>query len=156
MRKFALALVACAGIAYATPAMAEAVQAQNPSSIMKALQGAGYRAELSTDSTGDPLINSSSSGSNFSIYFYGCTDNKDCRTIQFYAGYQDPSNASLASLNEWNKNKRFGRAYLGDDGVARLEMDVDIDDGGISTLLFEDNLEFWVLVMSEFEKHIGY
>lgn len=156
MKKLALALAAFAGIGLATPAMAQNVQAQNPNSVVRALQEAGYRAELTTDSTGDPLIRSTSSGSNFSIFFYGCTDNKDCRTIQFYAGYEEPENASLTAFNEWNKTKRFGRAYLGDDGVARLEMDVDIDDGGISPLLFEDNLEFWVLVMSEFELHIGF
>jgi hypothetical protein len=34
-------------------------------------------------------------------------------------------------------------------------MDVDLDDGGVSTKLFEDNLEFWVAVMAAFEKHIG-
>jgi hypothetical protein len=33
-------------------------------------------------------------------------------------------------------------------------MDVDLDDGGISSKLFEDNLEFWVLLMAQFEKHI--
>ena len=34
-------------------------------------------------------------------------------------------------------------------------MEVDLDDGGVSTTLFEDNLEFWVVVMAAFEKHIG-
>lgn len=157
MRRLVFAVAAVwALFGLAGPAQAQNVTAQNPGSVVRALQDAGYRAELTTDSTGDPLVKSSSSGSDFSIYFYGCTGNEDCRTIQFYAGYEDPSNASLSALNEWNKTKRFGRAYLGDDGIARLEMDVDIDDGGISKLLFEDNLEFWVLVMSQFEDHIGF
>ena len=35
-------------------------------------------------------------------------------------------------------------------------MDVDLDDGGLSTALFTDNLEFWTSVVGRFEKHIGY
>ena len=32
----------------------------------------------------------------------------------------------------------------------------DLDDGGISSLLFADNLEFWSSVVARFEKHIGF
>ncbi len=57
-------------------------------------------------------------------------------------------------MNTWNTENRFGRAYVTDEGGARVEMDVDLDDGGISALLFQDNLEFWVLTMSKFEEYI--
>jgi hypothetical protein len=40
-------------------------------------------------------------------------------------------------------------------GSSRVEMDVDLDDGGMSYGLFEDNLQFWVATMAAFEKHIG-
>ena len=33
--------------------------------------------------------------------------------------------------------------------------DVDLDDGGMSTLLFADNIEYWVAVVANFEKHIS-
>ena len=42
-----------------------------------------------------------------------------------------------------------------DKGAARLEMDVYLDDGGMSRLLFEDNIEFWVSILANFEKHIN-
>ena len=58
-------------------------------------------------------------------------------------------------MNDWNSKKRFAGAYISVSGNARIEMDVDLDDGGVSTKLFEDNLEFWVAVMAAFEKHIG-
>lgn len=143
------ALVASAGAA-----QAQMVTAQNPQSIVAALQGAGYKAELTKDKTGDPLIHSSSGGSNFAIFFYGCTRNTQCATIQFFAGYAE-AKATLSQMNDWNAKKRFGRAYVADTGAARVEMDVDLDDGGMSTKLFEDNLEFWVATMGAFEKHIG-
>lgn len=135
-------------------AHAQMVRAQDPSSIVRALQGAGYKAELTKDDSGDPMIRSSSSGSNFALFFFGCTKNVDCRTVQFFAGFDREKAPSLSRMNDWNKSKLFGRAYLSDKGVARIEMDLDLDDGGISSKLFEDNLEYWVLLMAQFEKHI--
>lgn len=152
MKKIAIA--AAALFAFSGTAHAQMVRAQDPASVVRALQGAGYKAEMTKDDTGDPLIRSTSSGSNFAIFFFGCTKNVDCRTIQFFAGYDRDKSPSLSQMNDWNSKKRFGRAYLSDKGAARIEMDVDLDDGGISTKLFEDNLEFWVLLMAQFEKHI--
>ena len=147
-------LVTAATFAFAGAAQAQMVTAQNPQSIVNALQNAGYKAELSKDGTGDPLIKSSSGGSSFAVFFFGCTKNVDCATIQFFAGYTDKK-VTLSQMNDWNSKKRFGRAYVADSGAARIEMDVDLDDGGVSAKLFEDNVEFWVVTMSAFEKHIG-
>lgn len=147
-------LAVAAGLAFSGIAQAETVSAANPASVVKVLQANGYRAELTKDDSGDPMIRSASSGTTFLVLFYGCSENKNCATVQFYAGYTDARNTSLTALNEWNARNRFGRAYLSDKGAARLEMDVDLDDGGMSTALFEDNLEFWVAIMSTFEKHI--
>ncbi len=152
MRKFAVA--AAALFCFSGAAHAQMVRAQDPSSVSRALQSAGYKAEMTKDDSGDPLIRSTSSGSNFAIFFFGCTKNVDCRTIQFFAGYDRDKSPSLSQMNDWNSRKRFGRAYISDKGAARIEMDVDLDDGGISTKLFEDNLEFWVLLMAQVEKHI--
>jgi len=147
-------LTAFAALALSAGASAETVVATNPQTIMTAMQNAGYKAALTKDSTGDPMINSSSGGSSFSVFFFGCTKNVDCRTIQFYAGYTDRK-PTLSMMNDWNSKKRFARAYMADNGAARIEMDVDLDDGGVSTKLFEDNLEFWVAIMGAFEKHLA-
>ncbi len=143
-----------ATFAFAGTAQAQMVTAKNPQSVVSALQNAGYKAELTKDGTGDPLIRSSSGGSSFAVFFFGCTKNIDCATIQFFAGYTDKK-PTISLMNDWNSKKRFGRAYVTDTGAARIEMDVDLDDGGLSAKLFEDNVEFWVVTMSAFEKHIG-
>ena len=57
----------------ASAAQAQTVSAANPQSIAAALQSAGYRAELTRDNEGDPLIKSSSSGTDFLVVFYACT-----------------------------------------------------------------------------------
>jgi Putative bacterial sensory transduction regulator len=142
-------------VSSAAPA-AQLVRAQDPQSVVAAMQAAGYSATLATDGTGDPMIKSAASGSTFHVFFYNCTDHKACATVQFHSGYHLTNNPSLTAINEWNKGQRFGRAFLDKDNDPILEMDVDLDDGGLSPLLFADNLEFWTSLLGSFEKEIGY
>jgi len=155
MRKFlALSLAVVMNLAATGIAHAEAIISQNPDSVVKALQKAGYRAELTKDGSGDPMIESAASGTNFAVLFYGCTEHKNCGRIQFVVTFTGYKNTSLEALNEWNAKNYFGRSYRTDKGAARLEMDLDLDDGGMSPALFEDNVEWWVTIMANFEKHI--
>lgn len=149
---FVLSIAAAFGLAGA--AQAQIVTAQNPASVASAMQSAGYRAEMAADDSGDPMIRSSSSGSAFAVFFYGCTNNRNCTTVQFFAGYTDPGKASLARINEWNTTARFARAYLTDKGAARIEYDLDLDEGGMSRALFLDNLTVWTVLMAKFEKEV--
>jgi hypothetical protein len=148
------AVVALATLGSAANAQVPQITATAPATIVRSLQSAGYRAELGKDGTGDPLVSSSSSGTSFAIYFYGCTQNVACKTIQFSASYTGGS-TSLARINEWNTSKRWGQGYLTDSGTARIQMDVDLEQGGMSNALFVDNLAYWVATMAEFEKFIA-
>ncbi|HEX8624018.1 MAG TPA: YbjN domain-containing protein [Allosphingosinicella sp.] len=140
----------------ALPAQAQMVRGQDPQTLVRALQKEGFSAKLGVDKVGDPMITSGVSGTTFQIFFYNCTDHKACATISFHAGYDLKTNIGLEKINEWNRGKRFGRAYLDKENDPILEMDVDLDDGGLSQALFIDNLQFWTSILSEFEKHIGY
>jgi hypothetical protein len=148
--------IAIAGAAAAVPAQAQLVSANNPETLVGALQTAGYSAQLVKDSAGDPMVRSAANGHLFRIIFYGCKANKNCATITFAAGYDMETASNLALINEWNRRNRFGRAYLDSEGDPILGMDVDLDDGGISPALFADNLEFWIAVTRAFQKHIGW
>ena len=141
------------GAAAADPQM---VRAQDPQSLVRAMQASGYVAELTTDSTGDPMIRSAAGGTNFQVLFYNCTDHRECATVQFHVGFDLKTAPSLDSINEWNRSQRFGSAHLDKENDPILEMDVDLDDGGLSPLLFTDNLEFWTSALGRFEKHIGF
>ena len=132
------------------------VRAEDPQSLVRAMQAHGYVAELTTDRGGDPMIRSASSGVNFQVLFYNCTNHKECATVQFHVGYDLKSGSLLEVVNNWNKSQRFGRAYLDSENDPILEMDVDLDDGGVSQMLFIDNLEFWTSAMGRFEKHVGF
>ncbi|TMJ13459.1 MAG: YbjN domain-containing protein [Alphaproteobacteria bacterium] len=154
--RFTRFAVAAAIAAFAMPAGAQMVKAQDPDSLVKALQGGGYAAKLEVDKVGDPMITSGVAGTTFQIFFYNCTEHKACATVTFHSGYDLKASPGLELINEWNRGKRFGRAYLDKEDDPILEMDVDLDDGGVSPLLFIDNMEFWASILADFEKQIGY
>ena len=142
----------------ASAAGAQTVTAKDPQQIASLLQAEGYAAKVEKTSDGDPVIRSKSSGSNFSVFYYNCEKGLNCATVQFHAGYdtEKGKGPTLEKINEWNMNNRFGRAYLDDEGDPIVEMDVDLDDGGLSRELFIDNFEFWTSIMSKFEKFVGW
>ncbi len=118
------------------------VTAANPESVKSALQDAGYKAELKKEEDGDPYIESRFSGVKTIIIFFGCSEGKNCTTVQFYSGFSEAKNAQ-DKMNEWNKTRRFTRAYIDKDGDPVLEMDIDLDTGGISQNLFKEYLSTW-------------
>lgn len=150
-----LALATMVGFAIPCAAEAKPVTAKDPSSVVSALRSAGYRAVLTEDDPGDPMINGGSFNSDFVVYFYGCTDNRNCSRVQLVAIFPEPANASLAAINEWNAENYFGRAYLAEDREVRLEMDINLDDGGMSPALFIDNMRWWDSIVADFEKYIS-
>jgi hypothetical protein len=154
--KKTIASFAFAAALWAAPASAQMVKAQDPMSLVRAMQNAGYAAKLGVDKVGDPMITSGYSGTTFQVFFYNCTNHKECATIQFHSGYDFDKPLPLETINEWNRSQRFARAYLDKENDPILEMDVDLDDGGLTPLLFVDNIEFWTSVLSKFEQHIGY
>ncbi len=153
--KFHCLAIAVLASAWAMPAQAQMVNAQEPNSVVSALLDAGYSAKLGTDAVGDPMITSSVGGTSFQIFFYNCVQHKACATVQFHSGY-DLENPGLELINNWNRTQRFARGYLDKENDPILEMDLDLDDGGMSRLLFIDNIEFWSTQLGEFEKRIGY
>jgi hypothetical protein len=153
MLKLSLAALA---LAAAAPAEAAIVQAQSPQTIVTALQKAGYMAQLASDSGGDPMINSAASGSKFKVFFYNCTDNKDCTTIQFYVGYHLDKPVAVDEINGFNQSKRFIRAMIDKENDPVMVMDLNLDKGGMSDALFIDNLEVWTSQIADFERAIGF
>jgi len=148
------ALLLMAGVAIAAPASAQMISAANPEAVAKVMRDKGYAVELTTDGEGDPMIKSDIDGDLFVVMFYNCTDNKNCKTLQFYMGFTEPV-ITGERINEWNQKHRFAFAYNDEEGDPVLEMDVDLDHGGMPKVLFEDNLDTWSSLASEFGKFVS-
>ena len=148
-------MVFACGLLAATPVAAQTVDAARPATVVAALQSAGYKAVLDTDSEGDPRIKSAASGAGFSIFFYGCEKNVACRSIQFAAGYTMKVKPAPAKANDWNLRNRFAAAYIDKDGDPNIQWDVVLE-GGMPGPLFEQTLTRWTDAMAAFQTFIGW
>ena len=146
----AIGLVLGGGAANARPLPEGGVTAQE---VVEALQAKGYRAQLTKDSAGDPMIESGLDGSTFRVLFYSCRAGGRCASIQFAWALDMPNGMDLRKINLWNREKRFGRAYLDDENDPFLEMDVDLERGG-TTEAIGNNLDTWAAVLPAFKDFI--
>lgn len=138
-------------LSFASAAQAQ-VRSTDAQSIARAMQDAGYKAELTKGDDGDPLIRSGVGGYKFTIFFYNCTDHKNCADIQFYIGWTDKF--SIERANEWNRTHRFGRAYSDKDGEAALEYDVNFEDQALPLPLFKKDLDLWSSLVDSFSEFV--
>ena len=156
MSKIARAAAIAASLSVAAPALAGNLVASDPDGIRNYLMEEGIPAKLTEDNVGDPLIEVRYFGTEFSIYFYGCTANQDCTSIQYFSGYATDWAIPLEAINSWNTNQRFARAYLSEEGAARIEYDVFLGEDGMTTQDFDTALSIWTRNLSEFEDFIDW
>lgn len=145
-------LLFAALFALATPTLAD-IDGSDPQALVDAMADIGYAASLTQDEYGNPMIEGVYEGSNYWIYFYDCDSPRGCSSIQFMTGYNLPKGMSLAHVNAWHSQKRFGKVELDGDGDPFISMSVNLDYG-VSTANFQDSFDYWLLVMREFEAFI--
>lgn len=112
------------------------------------------KAALTFQENSDPLINGEMYGLKYQIYFSNCMDDAPCEDLNFYLGFSDLK-PDLSVINSWNRDKRFGRAYLDEMGDAVVEMDVDLVKG-VTTEHLANQVAVWSQVMTEFAAYIDY
>ena len=127
MRYLAIALLASSLGANAAQAQAPSpdrlLDLRQPSVVAAAVRDAGYKAELKTNSKGEPYVLSGANGSDFTVEFYGCTGVKDCGSYQFSSWYKAEPLFTAALANEWNLKKRFLKVAVDNDGNLNEYMD---------------------------------
>jgi hypothetical protein len=116
------------------------VTAEDPEKILEIARGFGS-AELERDDDGAPVIRGRMEGRRYSVFFYGCTDGKDCSTIQFWTFAPAPGNP-LDAVNVWNREYRFGKAYIDNVGDIVIEWDVNLW-GGVTAKNLDDTFDWW-------------
>lgn len=149
LRPAALAVFTLPGLAHA-----DNLIAADPQAVLGAMQDFGLVASIETDSEGDPKIVSRVSNTKFAVFFYGCTENVDCASVQFYAGYDIDGTLSALKANEWNRDRLFSKATIDDEGDPAIEMDVNLDEDGMGPANFADALDIWRRTVEEFETFI--
>ena len=138
------------------PAVAAQIAADNPQSIVDALTVAGYRAELKTDDLGDPLVLSSAAGAGFPIAVHGRTNGAACTSVAFQTGHDLEGGTTPAAVNRRNAENRYAKAHLDDENDPCLEMDINLEAGGMADALFMANVRLWEESTGAFQTHIGW
>jgi hypothetical protein len=132
---------------------AEFVAAAQPEFVLSAAGRIG-EAELGRDELADPLIRGRIGERPYFVYFYGCTSGRDCTNLMFSARWES-DHFTDKSMGDWNRKKRFGKAYLDADGNPALELNVNLF-GGVSRANLDDTFDWWRLLMAEFAEFYGF
>ncbi|QZD89657.1 YbjN domain-containing protein [Qipengyuania aurantiaca] len=141
--------VIAAGMLAASPLAAKNIVA-DVDQIANLLQAEGYKAKVE-GTGGDRHIKTGMAGYSFLILPYDCNDKGDgCKSVQFYTAFTPKDKPTLEEMNTYAAENRFGRIYLDQDRDPAIEMDIDLEVGGMSKELFLDNLLYWEAVMVGF------
>ncbi len=130
------------------------VDATNIDSIANVALDYGSAA-VEKDSAGDPMLSGQMGPTNYVVFFYGCTDGADCSTIQFVASWVNPGGVDMTQVHDWNRDRRFGKAYIDDENDPVLEMNVNLW-GGVSETNLNDTFDWWRVLLESFEEYIGF
>jgi hypothetical protein len=111
--------------------------------------------EMDKATNGDPMINGKIEGVSYYLFFRNCAeDNTSCEDLNFYAGFLD-NKQTMEAINAWNRDKRFGKAYLDADLDAVIEYDVNLEHG-ISRENLDSTFQVWSLVLKQYADYIGF
>jgi hypothetical protein len=136
----------------ATPALSqENLDATDPSRIEAILKGFGIARVEANSNSGNPQVDGRADGKAYKLFFYGCTENANCKSVGFWAYWDDE--VPIDKLNAWNKDTRYGKLYLDDDQDVILELDVNLSKG-VAEKTFEDTASIWVDLMGRVEKEV--
>lgn len=132
------------------------VSAAYPETVVNAIQSLGYKAELTVDSYGDPLVRSASEGVNFNLNFYGCDESgNDCQHLQFSVAFDVVGGMDYISMNAWNRETTMGKAFLDEESDPVLQHYM-ISVDGMSSDVFKESFEFWTSTLSDFTDYIDW
>lgn len=96
----------------------DVVDSMTARQLYQIMQGEGYAVEL-----GDNSVAWRIDGARSRVFV-----GRDGKSLQFYAGFE-VSDDPMVRVNEWNRGRRFSRAYVSEQGSAALEADFNLTGG---------------------------
>lgn len=131
---------------------ADMVCASSPASVVTALQGAGYRAELKKDNVGE-FISSAAGGYNFLISFIGCSEGVKCDSLQFSIVFKAHPDQTAEYANGYNLKYRYLQAAARDNKELRMTYDISTI-GGLTKRNFTDVVDIWSRGLNSFSIYV--
>jgi hypothetical protein len=156
-------LAACAPTVSQTPTVAQGqtpvqvpqvVTSLTPEEMEAILRAAGYRYER-LQGTGKLVAFSLSMGNFLAALVLDDCRGGRCESLYLAVPFGMRNPPSLERINAWNREKRFSRAYLMDDGDPVLESNLSLT-GGVTRETIVSFLKTFEVSLSEFATWIGF
>lgn len=109
-------------------------------------------ARMERGDDGEKYIAANVNGINYVVDVFNC--DPDCADLTLTASFA-VDGASDTLMNEWNATRRFGKAYIREDGDAVVQLAINTRYG-ITVETFRDDLEWWKNVVSDYVDFIGF
>ncbi|NOZ32930.1 MAG: YbjN domain-containing protein [Alphaproteobacteria bacterium] len=150
LRTTALSLVL--GAALVAPAAAQTIlNANDVDEIVNLARGYGSATLSAGD--GNPLIEGRIDGRAYNLIFLNCNDvGENCGDVRFFTNYTN-TNATFETMNQWNYDRRFAKAYLTPEGSAVLEWDMDLEFG-VTRATMDAAFQIWQVFSVAFDDYI--
>ena len=87
-------------------------------------------------------------GTRYRALFFMCEEGENCKDILFVTGWTD-TDVTVADVNRWNSERRFGTAYIDSENDPILQLVVNLK-GGVSTANMEDTWDWWRVALTSF------
>ena len=129
---------------------AKAIEANDFATMLHIAEGYG-EAELTKTETGDPVITGDINGTAYQLFFLDCRDNRDCRTLNFYAIWDSPG-VSLELINRWNGLGAYNKSYLTMDGLPVVELNASALD--LSRDRLADLFDRWTVTLAAYPREV--
>lgn len=88
------------------------------------------------------------------VLFLDDCDGPRCGSVQLWAGFTTDAPVTLETLNAWNRDHRFGRAYVDGAGVVHLEHAVDLA-GGVAVRAVVEQIRTFRASATAFSTHLA-
>jgi len=125
--------------------------------LKKVMDSAGYAATIDANASAPSADSQTPGGYRFSAFLGDCpeTGEKRCQSLNFWSyGFNESSNVTLKSLNEWNINAWAARGVLFKDGTSGVRMNVSLT-GGVNEIWLKQqvlNYDYWT---TQFANYVG-
>ncbi|MBW8304077.1 MAG: YbjN domain-containing protein [Brevundimonas sp.] len=159
-------LAAAAVMALAAPAAAAALPATvqtaaDPGVSVEAVRAwliskGGAVSEVKREG-GETWLTVSDGPLNWMVFFYSCQGDV-CGDLQYAASFSNPT-ITQATVNDWNRDRRFLKAFFtpaeaGGDPTAVVQYDVLVGQGDVEQLT--DHTALWLELVADFGATVGY
>jgi len=113
------------------------------------------RYESKTASDGDPLLVITLGDYTAVMFFYGCSSNGKCTSLEFWSYFSMSNPPTLSEINDWNSKWRYATAFIDSDNDPGISTDLDIA-GGVSSDTIKRFIERFEFLLEKFTEHIGF